>query len=244
MQKSGHFANACPETCTVQGGNPSKLPGVSSFSMHVVTNVECLQELADTTESLDQLALGSCELMIESFMIEQSDDKCCRMGDPLARRVEHVLAMSAPFPEDNTSLADTYRHNRFTVYWVNKQQHIICNSVRLKDRLEGTLIWSYLLENRVFHLGDWYSKFISCHCLESKWTSCERWLTKGNALALCVEEILMDEFDPGWCGSGWLHRFDCHTHDVGKSIEYYTHDRELVIATELPAPLLLQESSI
>ena len=176
MQKSGHFANACPETCTVQGGNPSKLPGVSSFSMHVVTNVECLRELADTTESLDQLDLGSCELMIKSFMIEQSDDKHRQMGDPLARRAEHVLAMSTPFPEDDTSPANTYQCNRFTVYQVNEWQHIICNSARLKDRPEGTLIWSYLLENWAFCLGKWYGKFISCHHPESKQTSRDRWM--------------------------------------------------------------------
>ena len=80
-------------------------------------------------------------------MIEQSDDKHCQMGDLLARRAEHVLAMSTPFLEDDTLPANTYQCNRFTVYQVNEWQHIICNSVRLKDRPEGTLIWSYLLEN-------------------------------------------------------------------------------------------------
>ena len=137
-KKSGHFANACPDTCTIQGGSSSKPPGVSSFSVHVTPDIEQLRALADTTESLDQLELGTCELMLESFMLEEDDSRHRKMGDPLARRAEHVLAMSALFPEDNTDTLETYRHDRFTVYRISKYEHIICDNARLSDRPNGT----------------------------------------------------------------------------------------------------------
>ena len=63
----------------------------------------------------------------------------------------------------------------------------------------------------------------------------------GNALALRIEEILMAEFDPGWCGSERLHRFDCHTYDEEKPVEYYIHDQGLSYSTKLPTALLLKE---
>ena len=137
-KKSGHFANACPDTCTIQGGSSSKPPGVSSFSVHVTPDIEQLRALADTTESLDQLELSTCELMLESFMLEEDDSRHRKMGDPLARRAEHVLAMSALFPEDNTDTLETYRHDRFTVYRISKYEHIICDNARLSDRPNGT----------------------------------------------------------------------------------------------------------
>ena len=47
--------------------------------------------------------------MIESFMVDEPNYRRQRMGDPLTRRVEHVLAMSAPYPGDNTMDLGTYR---------------------------------------------------------------------------------------------------------------------------------------
>jgi hypothetical protein len=109
-KKPGHFANDCPDSKTVAGGSGNKPPGkVSSYSVQIATDIETLRELADTTETIDHLELGSCELMIESFMIDKPDYRRQRMGDSLMRRVEHVLTMSAPYPGDNTMDLGIYR---------------------------------------------------------------------------------------------------------------------------------------
>ena len=84
-KKSGHFANVCPDARTIQGGSSSQPPGVSSFSMHITPDIEQLRELADTMESLDQLELSTCELMLESFMLEEDDSRHRKIGGLLAR---------------------------------------------------------------------------------------------------------------------------------------------------------------
>jgi hypothetical protein len=102
--------NNCPDGKTVAGGSGNKPPGkVSSYSVRIAPDIEALQELADTTETINHLELGSCKLMIESFMVDESDYRRQHMGDPLAWRVEHVLAMSALYPGDNTMDLGTYR---------------------------------------------------------------------------------------------------------------------------------------
>ena len=69
----------------------------------------------------------------------------------------------------------------------------------------------------------------------------QRSLVMGNMLALRVEEILMSEFDPNWCGSGHLYQFNCITTDVENACEYLIIDRVLELRMKVPAYLLARE---
>lgn len=137
-KKPGHFANECPETRMVSGGSGSKPPGkVSSYSIWVALDIERLRDLADTMERVDQLQLGSCQLMLETFMIDELDKWRQRMGNPLARRVEHVLAISLPFTGDNVNDRRTFQRDQFSVCQVNQTQYIIHDSA--KDKEDGNI---------------------------------------------------------------------------------------------------------
>ena len=111
-KKPGHFANNCPDERTVAGSSGRKPPGkVSSFSVRIAPDVKKLRELVDTTESVDDLELGSCKLMVESYMIDGTNPRHKQMGDPLAQRVEHILVVSAPYPGNDTTKPGTYQRN-------------------------------------------------------------------------------------------------------------------------------------
>jgi hypothetical protein len=157
-KKPGHFANDCPDSKTVAGGSGNKPPGkVSSYSVRIAPDIKTLRELADTTETIDHLELGSCELMIESFMVDEPDYRRQRMGDPLARRVEHVLAMSALYPGDNTMDLGTYPRVRFSVFQGTSTHHIIWDREKFEED-RGTIIHSHQLEDRSFRIGKWYAQ--------------------------------------------------------------------------------------
>jgi hypothetical protein len=197
--------NDCPDSKTVAGGSGNKPPGkVSSYSVRIAPDIETLREFTDTTEMIDHLELGLCELMIESFMVDESDYRRQCMGDPLVRRVEHVLAMSAPYPGDNTMDLGTYRRDRFSVFRETSTHHIIWDREKFEED-GGTIIHSHQLEDRSFRIGEWYAQEMARKGYESTndiQTQQQRSLVMGDALALRVEEILMAEFDPDWCGSG------------------------------------------
>lgn len=66
-------------------------------------------------------------------------------------------------------------------------------------------------------------------------------LIMGNAIALQIEEILMAEFDPDWCGSERLHCFDCLTWDMVEGYKYQIMDRELSLQVYIPSDLVVRE---
>jgi hypothetical protein len=134
----------------------SKPPGgVISYSVELGN----LQALADATERIDTLMLGSAQVEVESGEFndllaldkcEDSDDEddlyqlpgtenlvatqvepsdfadsdwedtpgfhLGLMGDPLARRAEHVLRQGCPFPGDDQDDPDIRDRERFHVY--------------------------------------------------------------------------------------------------------------------------------
>ncbi|KAG9311666.1 hypothetical protein JVU11DRAFT_7901 [Chiua virens] len=67
-KQPGHLSNACPEGRTVSGGSRPTPPGLSTYSMHVDPDVEHLRRLADSTEWIDGINLGSCELTLDDFI--------------------------------------------------------------------------------------------------------------------------------------------------------------------------------
>ena len=134
----GHLSNTCTKDRTVRGGSSSGPPGLSSHRMGLGGVLRDLQSLADTTECVDTLTLGSVHLEIALGSNEDDDDWLPglplvedgtnlseldtddsdsnendvpynhrgRMGDPLARRAEHILHQGCPYPGDNTEDPD------------------------------------------------------------------------------------------------------------------------------------------
>ena len=101
--------NQCPKASTVAGGLDGKPPGVvASYSVRIAHKSETLRDLADLTEPIDCLQLGTCHLMTENFISSCRSPTPEQMGDPLAARAEHVLAMSSPYPRDDTSTGEVY----------------------------------------------------------------------------------------------------------------------------------------
>ena len=128
-KKSGHFANQCPEASTVAGGSEGKPPGVvASYSVQIAHESERLRDLADLTERIDCLQLGTCHLMTESFIFSHRNPTPERMGDSLAACAEHVLAMCSLYPGDDISTGEVYNRDRFTMYRLSEMGHVISDN--------------------------------------------------------------------------------------------------------------------
>ena len=190
----GHQSRACPHERTVKGSESAKPPGaVTSYSMEI----ESLQALADATERLDTLTLGSAVIDFEPDKLKdlpalaECDDEDYKdeafemvetkdlvadafqpndaeevvpdslgphthlMGDPLARRAEHVLLQGCPYPGDNPDDPKTNSKIRFYVYRTSVTHHAIIDE-RFSNVLESeSLVESRLLLNSSFNLGEW-----------------------------------------------------------------------------------------
>ena len=90
-------------------------------------------------------------------MVDEPNYRRQQMGDPLARRVEHVLAMSAPYPGDNTMDLGTYRRDRFSVFHGTLTHHIIWDQEKFEED-GGAIIRSHQLEDWSFRIGEWYAQ--------------------------------------------------------------------------------------
>lgn len=62
IKKQGRFASMCADSTMIPGEENGRPPGVvSSSCMQVSEHAKRLRNLADGTEGVDQLLLGSCE---------------------------------------------------------------------------------------------------------------------------------------------------------------------------------------
>ena len=210
-KKSDHFANQCPEASTIAGGSKGKPPGaVASYSVHVAHESERLRDLADSTERINCLQLGTCHLMTESFISSHRNPTPERMGDPLAMCAKHVLAMCSPYPRDDISTGEVYHQDRFTVYRVSETEHVISDNTRGMNLDWYTPISSHLLKDWNFWVGEWLAnQWIAAGHEKTKAISREQTMMMSKAIAQQVEKILSSYQDPFWCGSGRLHHFNC-----------------------------------
>ena len=88
--------------------------------------------------------------MTESFISSHRNPTPEQMGDPLAVHAEHVLAMSSPYPGDDTSTGEVYHWDRFTMYHMSEMEHVISDNTQGMNLGWYTPISSCLLEDQNF----------------------------------------------------------------------------------------------
>jgi hypothetical protein len=155
-KEAGHMSHQCPKRTNVPSNRRDRPPGVPSYAMHVDTGeTERLRVLADSTESIEELTVGSMQLECEGEVTQdnggwtntdswdwpsesgsdQDGDRSrydltskvtpAPLGDPLARRAEELLAINTPYPGDDISNGETFLAGRFTVYRTSETHHVI-----------------------------------------------------------------------------------------------------------------------
>ena len=267
----GHLSNTCTKDRTVRGGSSSGPPGLSSHRMGLGGVLRDLQSLADTTERVDTLTLGSVHLEIAPGSNEDDDDWLPglplvedgtnlseldtddsdsnendvpynhrgRMGDPLARRAEHILHQGCPYPGDNTEDPDCKDRLRFSVHRTSVTHHVIYDAYRPIAQVSDALVESSLLLIPEFNLGDWYAKHLVRlgYGSEEQRRAVPRFAPMTKPVAARIQALLTESMDAHWRQFERLHRFDCIMRGEGVLI----WDRATHLQTFLPFKLALKE---
>ena len=89
------------------------------------------------------------------------------MDDPLSNHVEHILAMSGPFLDDNHANWDTHQCNRFLVYQINDDEHVTV------DHTMGCMReWNSVIPSQELEL---LSQKVVCEPTPRRWESQTRY---------------------------------------------------------------------
>lgn len=184
--KPGHMASNCPSKTTVQGSSKNPPGVVKSYSIQVNDDVAQLEALAASTERVDSLTLGCMTLDTSSDAEESSDDtdessyetaaqsqaesesdsfdyhcrSSTRMGDPLARRVVHLLRAGVPYVWDDLTDPGTYAADRFTCYSISDTHHVVLDDCMINTDLAdcGVQLDKWLMVRRAFRPSCWYER--------------------------------------------------------------------------------------
>ncbi|KAG2126511.1 hypothetical protein DEU56DRAFT_697882, partial [Suillus clintonianus] len=147
------------------------------------------------------------------------------MGDPLARRAEHLLRLHVPYPGDDLESENTFSEERFLVYRTSETHHVIMDrGSHLGDDL---VILSNLLKNPRFCVSGWYAKrlIIPLNSPSSlKWKT-NHYSRMGNATSKRVSAVLNGETN--YPGRTSANRFDCQRVKYADDVVYEIVDREL-----------------
>ena len=155
-KEPGHMSRDCPDgRVMIAKGN--KPPGVASYNIEL-RNTDELRDLAETTETIDDLHVGVVDIQIieevfpkegEGFSMEP---RYC-IGDFAAKRAMTVLEVMRPYPGDGEeSLGED--ENRFHIYQIEGGQHVIMDQQVCADEL----IETHLLFDPMFNLPKWYAE--------------------------------------------------------------------------------------